>query len=258
MLRQAETLKSGWHRRIADIRKWTTLIDSGLCSNEHRYSSPAWEAEPLPRGRDAGRLTEMFTPLSRNSPGWLKDVSGPTARAPFYTTSPARELQPWLDYQLALYCSSRSWTLAGSAWLSMLLGAKGMLVWHTDFGDLPFFSLGEVCGCSALGWPAVLHEVAGERFWSLKALGSYDELQWFFVTDLEGWRATTVRWLSPAGRFALGWSQGTARGLGLAAQVSRPPEPLLRCAARECFFSLSKTALLHLSRFCGAQAKRCV
>lgn len=95
-----------------------------------------------------------------------------------------------------------------------------------------FFVLGSHFGTVVAGWPAE-RTVEDQNLFRMQHGVTHDMIRWEFVTDLEDWEASVLRWYAPMTSqlnevpidtivgFAMGWSS------------------LLQCSARQCFGSVT-------------------
>jgi hypothetical protein len=155
-------MHSGWSKQVACERMWLGLIRSELASKDHRFDQAKWLDCSIPRGYECTPMKTMFIPSPSKSPPWLREIVGTSQRPAWFSPGPQSELQQFVDLTLAQHCvDTGDWRAPMSTFLCALVKSTNIMVKHKDFGGRCYFSLGDVCSCVGLGWPAVLRKVGG-------------------------------------------------------------------------------------------------
>ena len=131
-----------------------------------------------------------------------------------------------------------SWGSLSHHWLSTML-QPGLLVQTAADPSSWAMSLGDLQGTVALGWPVQEIESGAGMLYTPRVDVDPQDLHWLVVTDPTKTLCMEVEWLSPLTLHTL---KATGIPDGFCGIVGRPrhdPQPLLKCAARACFWKYS-------------------
>lgn len=245
--------EKGTNGSFSSKTAWGVLVEKQVLHTDHNYKEVAHRDELIQRG-DKPYLTEStfhhrVVKRSMN----FSELVGYKDRPEWFTNNSETNMLPHCDFIIAEECMRRKdWKAASRTWLSCLAVSSTLLLrqWAPAGKEGAFFfSLGQSFGGCVVAWPAMEVEGPGKAVGYVpKPLQSPGDVKFIVVVDPAEWEAMAFKWTPPAVQLK---ERKVVLNGGIVAVAMAKPEPLLRCAARACFWDLKKTVLTRLATHYG-------
>jgi hypothetical protein len=243
---------------MAEKSAWKVLIDKQLASGVHRFSEPDWQSESVPAGHAGHLPRKLFHPAAADAPKAFRTIVSTSPRTSWYTCTPAGSPVIYADMVLMTCCHEHGiWMqVAEGHMLSQLARSPSLALAKATAGESKwYFSLGDVNGVCALGWPAtVVKKSAGSSDIAYLLPDPKGKPTWLRIFDESTWVAVSFKWHGPLAQVHAGLDIDDLEHGMLPRLVAVPlsqARPLLEEAAHQCFFNLSAVTLNWLAKHLG-------
>jgi hypothetical protein len=233
-------------KMVNSLTAWHTPMKTQLLGDVFSFSEIVPGAVPEePRAGKANLPDSLFNPQYKQQSMDLRGICGVgKARYPSFTPDSARIMVE----ELQLMCQHmHDMSKASRCWRSQFLH-PGLLVWKVKpvKESILYFSMGAF-SCSALLWPAVVTKVGTGRVWGLQPIASAAGLRWVSMSDFDEWMCLPTEPISPAHMRSLNGNALPASFPPTSRlQVEKRPVPLLKEAARKCFWKMKADLITQL------------
>jgi hypothetical protein len=241
---------------------WAVLVESKLLHEVHSYKEIPFAGELLPTGESSYLPDDTFDARQSKASLDFRKIQGTSRTPAWFTNSPDTNMLPHCDFEIALVCQAKGeWQAASRSWLcclglstSLLLKRKGASDQGPGANDGWYFSLGQNLGGCITAWPADLVDGPGKTVcYSPRPLQSPNDIKFLVILAHEEWLGKTFAWKPPSVQLREGKRMPMA---GLLAVPTAKAEPLIKCAARNCFWDLGKVPLRKLATNEGVEHGR--
>jgi len=256
-------------KTISDQTVWMAPVQRHVLDEVHSYTAvkAADCSDKMAVGLGGKLESALFYPAISRCHLKLKDIIGTTSAAPWVTFSALSQSVQYAEVAMWRECVDTGlWNTCMDAWLCLVL-QRGLLVrrkaTETELAGKWVWSLGDVRGMMAIGWPSEATEYKGVTYCTPSSSPSAKRV-WLMCKDPADWEAQPVRWCSPLRTLTLARRakpMSTARGsgdplgarmveeapVGAWAEMRGSPMPLWEAVGRNAFFSLPTQALQKLA-----------
>lgn len=254
MLRRREAVAS--NQQVGVKTMWESLVGKRLLHDEHRYEEMDWEHEVVPKGAARILPKSCFQPSVKDmSCDRMKDVMGFNAKTSWPSCNADTSCGDFLDLKVAQhFAATNTWGHVGMTWFSCLCYTTEIAIRKRSQGS-PWLLPISISGGFVVCWPACQQQGgAGDQlFYTPSTDATAEDVVFICITDLEDWEAVHVRWVTLLVQFK-DFGQVLVPGAG--ASFRGEVRSLGQLAARNAYWSLSKTMLERLCRYYGVVFER--
>ena len=232
------------NKELNNARVWHNLLETQVLDKVHAFKPPNVAALCEPKGADGQLNPKVFTAPMRGPPEKLTEIV--KKKSTWYSPGPAHFGQIFAEKHLLHQAWKRQmWEeIAASAQWCVLMRTTSMLV--RKHGTTTWnFTLRDVSGLCALGWPARQSKQVGPVKAYSPDTSASAKASWMVVTNPVDWDAMMFSWVGPLEtqfRSYVG-VQRPSTNSELVAVPKSEPKSLLETVARECFFDLPASTI---------------
>lgn len=142
---------------------WQHLVDNGVASHIHKYDEPAWQHYVPPNIAPERMNKSFFDAKCSKAPAWLSRIVSSKNTTDWFSTTPTGHSIVFADiFLMTVAHKQHKWNeIAQGAGFSKLAAGDRLLLQAPEGGEW-YFSMGDIAGIAALGWPAEVRWASGQ------------------------------------------------------------------------------------------------